>query len=225
MSSVLEPIDFDPGKFQRELDEFDALLRQHAELSEQSKIQPFFKARKHLTAYVGTFAPNVAVATEICFEYDFWGHRKADIVLGNKARREFCVVEFENGSDDCLFKKDGKKHSEWSPRFEHGFSQLVDWFCHIEDFKNTDDFKTTFGSGHVAFTGLLIMGRSAGLDDARRSRLRWRTDTVSIGRHKLNCLTFDDLHDLLRERFSRYSMASRQVQTTPEKSGLPPEAS
>jgi hypothetical protein len=30
------------------------------------------------------------------------------------------------------------------------------------------------------------------------SRLRWRTDAVSIGKHKVSCITFDDLHSALQ---------------------------
>src|SRR5439155_26649345 len=97
MASVLETIVFEPAKFQQELQAFDALLKSKADLSELRDIQPFFKKSKHLTAYMGTFALNIAVATEICFEYEFFGDFKADILLGSRQEREFCVVEFEDG--------------------------------------------------------------------------------------------------------------------------------
>jgi hypothetical protein len=97
MASVLETIAFDPAKFQQELQAFDELLKSKTDLSESKDIQPFFKKSKHLTAYLGTFAPNIPVATEICFEYEFFGDFKADILLGSKDEKEFCVVEFEDG--------------------------------------------------------------------------------------------------------------------------------
>src|SRR5208337_2338690 len=114
MASVLETIVFDPARFQQELQAFDALLKSKPDLSEVKDIQPFFKKSKHLTAYLGTFALNIAVATEICFEYEFFGDFKADILLGSKREKEFCVVEFEDGKQDTIFKRQKKrKNPEW----------------------------------------------------------------------------------------------------------------
>jgi hypothetical protein len=222
MASVLETIAFDPVKFQQELQAFGELLRSKSDLSESHDILPFFKNSRHLTAYMGTFALNIAVATEICFEYDFFGDFKADILLGSKQEKEFCVVEFEDGKQDTIFKKQRKrKNPEWSARFEHAFSQITDWFYNLEDFKNTQGFATTFGAGHTSFTGLLVMGRAASLDDTKKSRLKWRTDTVSIGKHKVSCITCDDLHAGLQRKFNLYTAGSK-VETTTDAPGLPP---
>lgn len=222
MASVLETVVFDPAKFQKDLQAFDVLLKSKADLSEAKDIQPFFKKSKHLTAYLGTFALNIAVATEICFEYEFFGDFKADILLGSKQEKEFCVVEFEDGNQNSIFKTQKKrKHPEWSSRFEHAFSQITDWFYNLEDFKNTKGFEATFGPGHTSFTGLLVMGRSANLDDAKRSRLKWRTDTVSIGKHKVSCITFDELHAGLQRKFNLYSAGSK-VESATHAPGLPP---
>src|SRR5438876_609212 len=115
MATVLETIAFDPTKFEQELKEFEALLTSNAELSEMGDIQPFFKKSKHLTAYMGTFALNIAVATEVCFEYEFFGDFRADILLGSKKEKEFCVVEFEDGEQHTIFKRQPKrKNPEWS---------------------------------------------------------------------------------------------------------------
>jgi hypothetical protein len=222
MASVLESIAFSPAKFEQELKDFEALLTSKADLSETSDIQPFFKKSKHLTAYMGTFALNIAVATELCFEYEFFGDFRADVLLGSKNEKEFCVVEFEDGEQDTVFKKQPKrKNPEWSARFEHAFSQLTDWFYNLHDFKNTAGFANTFGTGHISFTGLIIMGRSAGLDDAKRNRMKWRTERVSIDSHKISCLTFDDLHAALQNKFNLYRAASN-VETTTQQPGLPP---
>ncbi len=222
MASVLETVVFEPPKFLEELQAFDELLKSKADLSERKDIQPFFKKSKHLTAYMGTFALNIAVATEICFEYEIFGDFIADILLGSKQKKEFCVVEFEDGKQDTIFKKQKKrKNPEWSSRFEHAFSQIIDWFYCLEGHKNSDGFLATFGSGHTSFTGLLVMGRSASLDDTKKSRLKWRTDTVSIGRHKVSCITFDDLHAELQGKFNLYSAGSKE-ETTTEAPGLPP---
>lgn len=64
MASVLEKVDFDPVTFRQELADFDALLGSKSDLSENGDILPFFKFKKHLTAYIGTLYLTIAVATE-----------------------------------------------------------------------------------------------------------------------------------------------------------------
>jgi hypothetical protein len=65
------------------------------------------------------------------------------------------------------------------------------------------------------------MGRTAALDDVKRSRLRRRTDTVSVGKHKVTCVTFEELHAALQRKFSLYTAASK-VETASQVPGLPP---
>ena len=114
----------------------------------------FSAIRRGRSGQVDEHSPlNIAVATEICFEFDFFGDFKADILLGSKQEKEFCVVEFEDGKQNTIFKKQKKrKNPEWSARFEHAFSQIADWFYNLEDFKNTQGFSATFGPGHTSFT-------------------------------------------------------------------------
>jgi hypothetical protein len=205
----LELIVFDPAQFEKQLTAFGALLQLKTNLSETGDIQPFFKKSKHLAAYVGTTFPEIGPATELTFEYPFFGNCKADLLLGNKSAKKFCVVEFEDGCQDSIFKKQPKRgNPEWSARFEYGFSQLTDWFYHLDDFKGTKGFAKTFGDGHITFYGLLIIGRSASLDDTKRSRLAWRSEKVLIDSHPITCLTFDDLHTSLRDRFILYRAAA-----------------
>ena len=85
------------------------MLRSKPDLSEQGDIQPFFRNSKHLSAFLGTFSPNIGPATELAFEYPFFGDFSADVLLGKKKEREFCVVEFERGHKDSIFKKAGTK--------------------------------------------------------------------------------------------------------------------
>ncbi len=222
MASVLETVVFDPATFRQELKAFEDLLNSKADLAERADIQPFFKANKHLTAYIGTLYLNIAVATEICFEFDLSGNFKADILLGSKKANEFCVVEFEPGEQDAIFKKQpDRKNPEWSARFEHAFSQIVDWFYSFEDQKNTADFQATFGSGEIKFASLLVMGRKSSLDDSQMRRLAWRTKKVLIDSNKVTCITFDDLYAALKEKFEFYSAAAI-VEATTTLPGVPP---
>ena len=96
---------------------------------------------------------------------------------------------------------------EWGRRFEHGFSQLVDWFYLLDDFKKTDRFQRNFGYGHIDFVGLLLIGRSKGWDDHDIKRFRWRSHKVLIDSHPVICMPFDQLYADLKERFDVYSVA------------------
>jgi hypothetical protein len=105
MASVLEPIVFDPTTFRKELTDFEGLLKAKSDLSESDDIIPFFKDRKHLTAYIGALYLNIAVASEVCYEFDIGGSFRADMLVGSKADGRFCIVEFEPGQEGALFKK------------------------------------------------------------------------------------------------------------------------
>ncbi len=134
----------------------------------------------------------------------------ADIVLGSREQGEYCVIELEDGCPDSIFTRVGKKATrEWSRRFDHGFSQLVDWFYALDDLKKTDRFARDFGHGHIRFSGLLLIGRSAGVSESDRARLKWRAEKVRIDSHSIECLTFDDLYEYLRRRMSFYPEAPR----------------
>jgi hypothetical protein len=187
---------FDPKRCRVEIDEFGDLLKAKGELSEKQDIQPFFKSRQQLSAFIGSYIRNIGPATEICFEYKFYNDFAADLVVGVKAHRRYCVIEFEDGRQESIFKvSPNLKTKVWSPRFEHGFSQIIDWFSLLDDLKKTDRFKRDFGSGHIRFSALLIAGRDAGLpDEYDRFRLDWRTDKVIVDNHSVECITFDELH-------------------------------
>ncbi len=92
MGVNLESVVFDPAQFNKELNAFDVLLKSKQDLSETTDIQPFFKKSKHLAAYMGTIFPEIGPATEIAFEYPFFGDFKADLLLGIKSAKKFCVV-------------------------------------------------------------------------------------------------------------------------------------
>jgi len=103
----------------------------------------------------------------------------------------------------------GKSSTDWSQRFEHGYSQLIDWFAILDDYKKTDKFRKEFGNGHISFSGMLIVGRSSGVSDEDRIRLDWRSDKVLVDSHVINCITFDDLHQDLERRLQLYRAATK----------------
>ena len=205
MGAVLESIAFDHAAFEVELAALGALLGSKADLSEKDDIQPLFRASKHLSAFLGTFAPDIGPATEMAFEFPFFGDYRADLLVGSKSACHFCVVEFEDGRADSIFKKQPTRaNPEWSGRFEHDFSQLADWFFNLDDYKKSHGFTRTFGYGHISFTGLLIIGRAAGMDDMKRTRLRWRSNKVLVDSNAVICVTFDDMYEVIKKRYALY---------------------
>lgn len=93
-----------------------------------------------------------------------------------------------------MFRRTSRDLSEWSPRFEHGYSQIIDWFCLLDDLKKTDLFKRTFGKDHVRFSAMLLIGRDSSIvDDYDKTRLDWRSDNVLLNSQPVICTTFDEL--------------------------------
>lgn len=210
MGTVFEQIAYNPAKCGKEIRALGQLLKTKSELSERRDILPFFKARRQLSAFLGTFAPDIGPAPEIAYEYSFLGDYSADLVVGNRATKEYLVIEFEDDRDSSIFKKvRSRSTTNWSARFDHGFSQLVDWFYTLDDYKKTDKFKKEFGSGHISFSGLLVIGRNAGVSETDRVRLAWRTEKVIVDSHPISCITFDQLHHSLNTRLAYYPAASK----------------
>jgi hypothetical protein len=149
MSKDFSEVAFDHVLLKKELDAFGGLLDSEKAVAER-RIQELFKKSLHLTAFIGaTFRINIGVAKHVAYEFEIIGDYAADVVLGTRDRR-FCLVELEPGIPSALLRRVGRKSSkEWSREFEHGFSQIVDWFCHLDDFKNTEKFRRNFGHAHI----------------------------------------------------------------------------
>jgi hypothetical protein len=182
----------------KDLAEFKDLMDRKSALSERRDILPFFRAHKHLAALVGSFNPKINRFDLLATEFSLFGDYACDLVIGDSVNRDFCLVEFEDASPQSVFtKKKGKSTPEWSPRFDRGFSQIIDWFLILEDQKRTGLHKSKFGLDVIQIVGLLVIGRRKDLDDTQYERLVWRSDQVRVGHRQVHCITFDDLYDTL----------------------------
>ena len=210
MAKDFEVITYNPTQCKKELRAFGKLLKTNPELSERGDISPFFKTSKQLSAFIGTYAPDIGPASELTYEFSFLGDFAADLVVGSRNKKRYLVVEFEDGGKNSIFKEvKGRATTDWSSRFEHGYSQLIDWFCILDDYKKTDKFKNQFGGGYITFSGLLIVGRNSGVSESDRVRLHWRMDKVLVDSHTIKCITYDDLHEQLEARLAFYPAASK----------------
>lgn len=205
-------IEYDASKVQKELSEFDTLLKSKASLSERDDLKPFFEKREQFSAFLGTYGPMGGPATHLAYEFPFLGDFAADLIVGNREQAQYLIVELEDGASNSVFTKlKGKKTKEWSRRFDHGYSQLIDWFCCLDDYRQTAKFIEEFGPGYVTFHGMLVVGRNAGMSDDERRRLKWRAANVVINSKPITCVTFDDLHEHLRSRLALYFKGTKSA--------------
>jgi hypothetical protein len=217
----LEEIRFDPAVCRAELDAFRELLSSKAELSERDDIQPFFRANRQFTAFIGSRIPDIGPANRLAYEFPIFGDFTADIVIGNFEQKTFCAIELEDARPNSVFDRSVRRAtSEWGRRLEHGFGQLVDWFWAFDDHKKTDSFAKHFGYGHIEFFGMLIVGRSRDVAEHDRNRLSWRSGRVSINTHKVYCRTFDELYKSLDEQWQVMSETRASLTTRTSADGV-----
>jgi hypothetical protein len=118
-------VSFDPPQCRRELTEFGDLLRSRADLRERSEIQKFFRERKQLSSFLGTYAPQVGPANLLAFEFSIFGDFAADVVLGNPWRRTATrqsdhreqikgrIFERKSGKHDLALRVQGRGKCAW----------------------------------------------------------------------------------------------------------------
>jgi hypothetical protein len=207
---------FDFKACTEQLIEFEQLLSANPTLSEREVISPFFRKREHLTALLGTLHTNVYKFDRLAYELDLFGAFACDAAVGDSSSHAYCLVEFENADKDSIFKKAGRATSDWSDRFEHGFSQLVDWMWILDDMRGKKAYRETFGCDEINGLSLLVIGRSNFLTDGERERLTWRRENIAIGKSKVHCFTFDELLDALKKKMMHFQMvAMSETMTEP----------
>ncbi len=179
-----------------ELGRFKKLLDIGRPLSEQRDLLPLFRNSRNMCALICNYDKRLRFADRIAYEYDLFGDFACDLVVGDSRQRAYVLVELEDACCDSMFvKRRGKATPEWAPRFDHGYSQIVDWMFKLADMRSSSDFEERFGDRTATFSAILILGRRETLQYRERARLRWRQDKVLVDSMKIHCLTFDDLYE------------------------------
>jgi hypothetical protein len=104
--------------------------------------------------------------------------------------------------------KPGKTTPEFSPRLEHGFSQVVDWFWKLSANEKSDEYEHRFGARRATIHGLVVVGREQNLEPREDARLRWRQEHTMVDSKKVSVISFDQLVKDLRFRLTRYREAA-----------------
>jgi hypothetical protein len=215
-----EAVRFDPAQCLRETLELRDWLAAHPSLDERAEVLPFFRARRQLSAFLGSYHPDIARHDLLAYEYSLFGDFTCDLVIGDSKTRAYAFIEFEDAAPDSIFvKRPGKATPEWAARFERGFSQLVDWFFKLHDQAGTAEFAARFGDRIIKALGLLVIGRSEVLGPREEQRLRWRQEFVLVNSKQIYCKAFDKLCEDLLDRLERFPKAEAAEDRATGKAG------
>jgi len=194
----------DPSKCRLEWKQFDHLLKVKATLDENRDVLPFFKTRHDLSLLISWYFPRITNPNVFAHEYPLYGDFKADLVVGDSTTHNYLLVEFENANENSIFSKNGRAVSDWSPRFESAFSQLVDWLWKLDGMRSTPDFDNDFGDRQAKFHGLIVTGKGMSLTAQEESRLKWRQDKVMVDSTHISIVSFDQLSSDLDAWLTKY---------------------
>src|SRR5262245_31084393 len=169
----------------KQFDEFRRLLAEKPTLSERKDVLPFFRERRQLSALFGMFNPSISWADRIAWEFDIFGDFACDLAVGQWNEGAYCFIEFENADNNSVFQKQGTKATrEWGQRFDHGYSQIIDWAYKFDGLAGSREIETRFGMREIRYQGVLVVGRDSFLDAGEQLRLSWRAENVVVNSKK-----------------------------------------
>lgn len=202
-----QPHTLDLAACRNQVEELKALLDGSADLGEAA-FHAFFEVRPHLRALVGLYNPSLTSPDRLAWQYPIFGDFRCDFAIGDWARKAYTFVEFEDARPNSLFVKQGEKAIRaWAPRFDGGFSQIIDWFYKLQVMTDTPDMETRFGKRVIRYAGVLIIGRDQHLQAGERMRLDWRQDHVLVNSKHVFCVTYDQLVEDLLFRLGQFTRA------------------
>lgn len=186
-----------------ELDEFKNLLLSNVEIGETTLLN-FFESRAQLILLMGRLIGVGSIASYNS-EIPIIGKYRADFVVSNKDNSEFAFIEFENATLGSIFTRrlNKKTHAySWSARFEHGYSQVIDWYHHLLDNEGTNNMLSEFGHSKIKFYGALIIGRDSSINKSDcRERFNKRVEGSRVYNKGITCFTFDELYKNMEDEY------------------------
>jgi hypothetical protein len=206
-----QPHVFDPASGRREVHELKDLLDSSADLDEK-RIRSFFEPRTQLRALVGLVNSTLGSPDRLAWEFPIFGDFRCDFAVGDWSRKAYTFVELEGAGPKSLFVQQGKRATRaWSPQFDRGYSQIIDWFYKLQVMTDTPDMEAQFGKRSIRYTGLLLIGRNQYMKAGEPMRLEWRRDHVLVNSKHLVCFTYDQLIDDLLFRLQNVTAAGKPV--------------
>src|SRR5437870_2196381 len=83
MTKEFKKILFDPAQCRKELEQLRDMLATNSELQERKQVLPFFKERLHLSAYLGSYHPEIVRYDLVAHELPLFGDFVVDLVVGD----------------------------------------------------------------------------------------------------------------------------------------------
>lgn len=158
----------------------------------------------------GVLSPALGIVDRVALEYDLFGDFACDLALGDWERKAYCFIEFENAEPQSIFEKVGKKATrDWSRRFDHGSSQVIDWFHKLAKMTDHPDFEGRFGKRSIDYDGALVIGRDKDLVATELLRLEWRREHVVVSSKRVRCVTFDELLRMMQQRLKTLTLLAK----------------
>ncbi len=211
---LFKNVDFDLDQCQKELDEVKAIFNGCPDIPETDRksrgnhtegLQTIFKKRSQLFALMGKIIFG-EFAKKWNDEVKF-GNYRADFIIASKNEKQVCLIEFEDATTESIFsvktESTKTKTYEWSSRFDHGYSQILDWKYYATEEKAsiTNDFSTPPKKLEFA----LVVGWEKHLQPSNlQSRYDFRKNKVVINSGTFYCWNFDSLVEELQEKLHVY---------------------
>lgn len=193
-----------------EVDGFEAILKAKNAHSEKELVKYLSKC-PNIICSIHNLCTSVHENNKYAFEFPIYGDYSCDCLITDSNSKQYCFIEFEDAKEKSIFERNGKKATlDWAKRFEHGFSQLVDWFWKMDCCKSDPSFILQYGI-NPEFIGLLIIGRTSYLSSIEEHRVKWRQHNISIGGKLIHIFTYDMILDLLREHCSVIKKISSSI--------------
>lgn len=187
------------GDARSQLEELNTLLS--TQVISEKELLEFFRSRRDLIQLIGRLNANSDARNidSYASEFNLFGDYRTDFAVGDSSSGQYLLIELEPAMD-CIFTR----KNDWHPRFSHGYNQLIDWFWLMDDQRQTSRFGDVFPNFR-GFTGLLVIGRDAFLDETTRRRIDWRTDNCLTDSKKINIITYDKLYLSLKREIDFYT--------------------
>ncbi len=127
--------------------------------------------------------------------------------MGDHDRAAYCFIEFEDATPNSVFSHSKRYTPEWGSRFEHGFSQIVDWAYKLADLEKSDTFEARFYAKEIESMSILVIGRSDFITESEWKRLQWRRKYVMVNSQYVRCMTFNQLLEEMDFAMNTYPAA------------------
>jgi hypothetical protein len=206
------PHRLNPADCRREVLRLRRLLRRSEDLGE-AELRKLLKASPHLRALVGRCNADIITPDRLAWEYPLFGSFRCDFAVGDSARGAYAFVECEDARPNSLFVSQGRRLDRaWSPRFDGGFGQVIDWFYKLQVMTDTPDMEARFGRRTIRYSGVLLIGRDRHMTRGERLRMEWRRQHLVVNSRQVVCMTYDQLVEDCLFRLDEYDEAGGKGQ-------------